>query len=72
MSSLLDKLYNTPLALPLDDSGLGDKELDPATYWCRLVLTGKLVASNKNIKIAERHIRDLELRRFQYIPERGN
>lgn len=72
MSSLLDKLYNTPLALPLDDSGLGDKELDPATYWCRLVLTGKLVASNKNIKIAERHIRDLELRRFNYIPERGN
>ena len=72
MSSLLDKLYNTPLALPLDDSGLGDKELDPATYWCRLVLTGKLVASNKNIKIAQRHIRDLELRRFQYIPERGN
>ena len=72
MSSLLDKLYNTPLALPLDDSGLGDKELDPATYWCRLVLTGKLVASNKNIKIAERHIRDLELRRFNYVPERGN
>ena len=52
MSSLIDKVYNTPLGLPLDENGLGDKDIDPATYWCRLVLTGKLVASNKNKQVA--------------------
>ena len=72
MSSLIDKIYNTPLGLPLDENGLGDKDVDPATYWCRLVLTGKLVASNKNKQVAERHINDIEKGRFSYIPERGN
>lgn len=71
MSSLIDKVYNTPLGLPLDENGLGDKDVDPATYWCRLVLTGKLVASNKNKQVAERHIKDIELNRFNYKPERG-
>ena len=71
-NSLINKIYNTPLGLPLDENGLGDKKKDPATYWCRLVLTGKLDASNKNKLVAKRHIQDLQNGKFKYMPDRGN
>lgn len=74
--SFVDIAENTPLDKPLRlpnmPDYIGDKSLDPVTYWARMVLTGELKVSNKNKKAAERHFRDLESGRFTYEPSKGN
>lgn len=63
---------NKPLALPGMPDYIGNKLIDPATYWARLVLTKKLKVSKKNMKVAKRHINDLERNKFEYNPGKGN
>lgn len=66
----------TPLDAALILPGLpdyvGNRLIDPATHWARLVLTGNLKASKKNIQVAKRHFNDLEKQKFEYDPAKGN
>lgn len=74
--TFIDVVKHTPLSDTLVLPGLpdyiGNKLIDPATHWARLVLTGNLKASKKNIQVAKRHFNDLEKRRFKYEPGKGN
>lgn len=74
--SYIDIVCETPVDKPLVLPGMpdyiGSKLIDPATYWARLVLTGNLKASKKNLKVAKRHINDLGRNKFKYNPAKGN
>lgn len=46
--------------------------VDPVTEYAELVISGKLTASDKNVKAAKRHMKDLKSDKFNYDPARGN